>query len=96
MATFLSFLIILYFSQKHHAIENNRSFAQGLEVGQQKLVSTLAVAQAQIVELRNAVIEKDRAMVQLRKEVQHSVRYYVALLTLNVNTNFFPGHGSDY
>jgi hypothetical protein len=67
---------ILLAFQKHHAIENNSSFAQGLEVGQQKLVSTLAVAQAQIVELRSAAAEKDRAIMQLRQDMQHSVRLF--------------------
>ena len=63
--------ILLSFAlQKHHANENIRSFAQGLEVGQQKLVSTLAVAQSQIAELRSAAAEKDRAVAQLRKDMQ--------------------------
>jgi hypothetical protein len=67
-------LLSLFAFQKQHAIESNSSFAQGLEVGQQKLVSTLAVAQAQIIELRSAAVEKDRVVMQLRHDMQHSVR----------------------
>jgi hypothetical protein len=74
----MRFYTYTFSSQKHHAIENNRSFAQGMEVGQQKLMSTLAVAQAQIVELRNAAMEKDRAMMQLRKDTQQSVRFFLS------------------
>jgi hypothetical protein len=48
-------------------------------VGQQKLVSTLAVAQAQIVELRSAAVEKDRAIMQLRHDMQHSVSLFGSL-----------------
>ena len=48
-------------------------------MGQQKLVSTLAVAQAQIVELRSAAAEKDRAIMQLRQDMQHSVRLFCPL-----------------
>jgi hypothetical protein len=70
--------------QKYHAIENNRSFAQGLEVGQQKLVSALNVAQSQIVELRNALVEKDRALSQLRHDAQQSVRSPAAALAFKL------------
>jgi hypothetical protein len=37
-------------------------------------MSTLDVAQSQIVELRNSAMEKDRALIQLRKEMQQNVR----------------------
>jgi hypothetical protein len=64
--------LTLFALQKEHANENIRSFAQGLEVGQQKLVSTLAVAQSQIAELRSAAAEKDRVVAQLRKDMQQT------------------------
>ena len=63
-------------------------------MGQQKLVSTLAMAQAQIVELRNSVMEKDRAMVQLRKETQQSVRL-VFVLVICVHSLSVLGLGSN-
>lgn len=88
-----SSLLTLCFFQKHHAIENNQSFAQGLEVGQQKLVSTLAVAQSQIVELRSAALEKDRAIEQLRREMQQSVRCSNDDARATLIYGFFLGHG---